>query len=103
MFVTVSFYNLPIFKLSESIFTRHAHPIVGTKSIKKQRQTLCYRYSKELSIPHFPDMVFPKNILKLTHNNGSVISFNPLDALKCVKSTVRAVEVSCAEAWQEAR
>ncbi|KOB74134.1 TIP41-like protein, partial [Operophtera brumata] len=60
-------------------------------------------YSKELSIPHFPDMVFPNNILKLTHKNGAQICFNPLDALKCVSSTVKAIEVSCAEAWQETR
>lgn len=48
-------------------------------------------------------MVFPKNILKLAHKDGANISFNPLDALKCVANTVDAVEVSCAEAWQEAR
>lgn len=60
-------------------------------------------YCKELTIPHFPDMVFPKNILELTHKSGAKISFNPLDALKCVSGTVDAIEVSCAEAWQEAR
>ncbi|XP_075972426.1 TIP41-like protein isoform X2 [Anticarsia gemmatalis] len=60
-------------------------------------------YCKELKIPHFPDMVFPKNVLKLAHESGSAISFNPLDALKCVASTADAIEVSCAEAWQEAR
>lgn len=68
-----------------------------------QSVCLCFRYCKELSIPHFPDMVFPKNILELTHNSGAKINFNPLDALKCVSSTVEAIEVSCAEAWQEAR
>ncbi|CAB3228487.1 unnamed protein product [Arctia plantaginis] len=60
-------------------------------------------YCKELKIPHFPDMVFPKNILKLEHKNGAAISFNALDALRCVASTADAIEVSCAEAWQEAR
>ncbi|XP_063374597.1 TIP41-like protein [Cydia amplana] len=60
-------------------------------------------YCKELTIPHFPDMVFPKNILTLTHNNGAKISFNPLDALKLVACTTEAIEVSCAEAWQVAR
>jgi hypothetical protein len=47
-------------------------------------------------------MVFPKNVLSLVNNNAK-ISFNPLDALKRVASTVRAIEVSCSEAWLEAR
>lgn len=64
---------------------------------------LFFRYCKELSIPHFPDMVFPKNNLSLTHKSGAKISFNPLDALKLVACTVEAIEVSCAEVWQEAR
>ncbi|KAG6448740.1 hypothetical protein O3G_MSEX005704 [Manduca sexta] len=59
-------------------------------------------YCKELSIPHFPDMVFPKNTLKLAHKSGAIIHFNPLDALKCVGKN-EIIEVSCAEAWQEAR
>ncbi|CAH2062883.1 unnamed protein product, partial [Iphiclides podalirius] len=60
-------------------------------------------YCKELSIPHFPDMVFPKNILILSHESGAFINFNPLDALKCVSNRVQAIEVACAEAWQESR
>lgn len=64
---------------------------------------LIYRYCKELSIPHFPDMVFPMNILTLKHNAGAELSFNPLDALKRVAVTAEAIEVACAEEWQEAR
>ncbi|KAJ2950617.1 hypothetical protein O0L34_g8872 [Tuta absoluta] len=60
-------------------------------------------YCKELQIPHFPDMVFPKNTLSLTHSSGNKINFNPLDALRLVACTVDAIEVSCAEAWQESR
>ncbi|XP_047023424.1 TIP41-like protein [Helicoverpa zea] len=60
-------------------------------------------YTKELKIPHFPDMVFPRNILKLTHESGAGICFNPLDSLRCVASRMEAIEVACAEAWQEAR
>ncbi|CAG5056004.1 unnamed protein product [Parnassius apollo] len=60
-------------------------------------------YCKELNIPHFPDMVFPKNILRLSHESGAKITFNPLDALKRVSSSVEAIEVACAEAWQESR
>ncbi|GBP06936.1 TIP41-like protein [Eumeta japonica] len=61
------------------------------------------RYCKELVIPHFPDMVFPKNILSLNHKGGSKIVFSPLDALKGVANTVEAIEVACAGAWQESR
>ncbi|XP_013134811.1 PREDICTED: TIP41-like protein [Papilio polytes] len=60
-------------------------------------------YCKELNIPHFPDMVFPKNILTLSHASGACINFNPLDALKRVSSRVEAIEVACAEAWLESR
>ncbi|CAG4941045.1 unnamed protein product [Colias eurytheme] len=60
-------------------------------------------YCRELNIPHFPDMVFPKNILILEHRSGATIEFNPLDALKRVSSRVEAIEVACAEAWQESR
>ncbi|CAH0397520.1 unnamed protein product [Chilo suppressalis] len=60
-------------------------------------------YCKELEIPHFPDMVFPKNILTLNYGTSAKISFEPLHALKRVANTVRAIEVSCSEAWLEAR
>lgn len=64
---------------------------------------LPFRYCKELSIPHFPDMVFPKNVLRLKHTSGAMIDFNPLDALRRVASKSDAIEVACAEAWQESR
>nr|XP_026491671.1 TIP41-like protein [Vanessa tameamea] len=60
-------------------------------------------YSKELSLPHFPDMVFPKNVLNLEHKSGTKIQFTPLDALRRVSSKVQAIEVACAEAWLESR
>lgn len=60
-------------------------------------------YCKELSLPHFPDMVFPKNILKLEHKSGTAIQFNPLDALRSVSKKAKAIEVACAEEWQESR
>lgn len=65
--------------------------------------SISFRYCKQLGIPHFPDMVFPKNILTLTHKGGAKIYFDPLDALKHVASTMDAIEVSCSEAWLEAR
>ncbi|XP_023945909.2 TIP41-like protein [Bicyclus anynana] len=60
-------------------------------------------YCKELSIPHFPDMVFPKNVLRLDHTGGAKIQFNPLDALRRVACRLDPIEVSCAEAWLESR
>ncbi|CAH0721608.1 unnamed protein product, partial [Brenthis ino] len=60
-------------------------------------------YCKELRIPHFPDMVFPKNTLILAHKSGAKIFFNPLDALRGVSCNMDAIEVACAEAWQESR
>lgn len=60
-------------------------------------------YCKELSLPHFPDMVFPKNILKLEHKSGTAMQFNPLDALRSVSKKAKAIEVACAEEWQESR
>lgn len=48
-------------------------------------------------------MVFPKNILSLSHKHGSRIHFEPLDALRRVSCRTEAIEVACAEAWQEAR
>lgn len=60
-------------------------------------------FCKELKIPHFPDMVFPNNILSLVHDNGAKISFIPLDSLKLVACTVKAIEVACAKEWLESR
>lgn len=48
-------------------------------------------------------MVFPKNVLRLKHTSGAMIDFNPLDALRRVASKSDAIEVACAEAWQESR
>lgn len=48
-------------------------------------------------------MVFPKNILKLEHKSGTTIQFNPLDALRSVSKKAKAIEVACAEEWQESR
>lgn len=48
-------------------------------------------------------MVFPKNVLSLTHTSGARISFSPFDALKAVSSSKMDVQVSCAEEWQETR
>lgn len=60
-----------------------------------------YRHSLEL--PHLPDMVFHKNTLTLEHDNGAVLTFNPIEALKRVKNEKLDIKVSCSEEWQESR
>ena len=48
-------------------------------------------------------MVFPDNILKIQHSNGSGIEFNALEALKVVNDKEDTVKVAIAEAWKESR
>ncbi|CRK87788.1 CLUMA_CG001540, isoform A [Clunio marinus] len=63
---------------------------------------LCvYRYA--LDLPHLPDMVFHKNILTLEHDNGAVLTFNPIEALKRVRNEKLDIKVSCSDEWQESR
>lgn len=50
-----------------------------------------------------PDMVFPNNVLTLTHGSGAKIEFNALDALKVVSNGRLPFKVACAEVWQESR
>uniref|UniRef100_A0A1B6KCS4 TIP41-like protein n=2 Tax=Graphocephala atropunctata TaxID=36148 RepID=A0A1B6KCS4_9HEMI len=61
------------------------------------------RYSRELSLPHMPDMVFPKNELSVLHISGASISFNALDALKEVTNGKLDIKIACSEAWKESR
>ncbi|XP_071554859.1 TIP41-like protein [Temnothorax nylanderi] len=50
-----------------------------------------------------PDMVFPNNVLSLTHQNGASLQFNALDALRYVSNGKINVQLACAEAWKESR
>jgi type 2A phosphatase activator TIP41 len=56
-----------------------------------------------LQLPHLPDMVFHKNSLILEHENGAVISFFPLEALKRVRNEKLDIRVSCSDEWRETR
>jgi len=56
-----------------------------------------------LSLPHLPDMVFPDNILRIEHSNGSGIEFEALTALKLVNDKEDVIKVAIAEAWKESR
>lgn len=62
-------------------------------------------YEGTLDLPHLPEMVFPKNRLRLRHHRtGAQLEFNALDALRAVSKESDAVQkVSCAEEWQESR
>jgi len=48
-------------------------------------------------------MVFPNNILLLSHASGIQIEFNALEALKLVSSGKLDLKVSCSETWKESR
>lgn len=60
-------------------------------------------FSRTLEMPHMPDMVFPNNILTLRHENGALLQFDALDALKRVSNGKIDVQLACAEAWKESR
>ncbi|XP_018307473.1 TIP41-like protein [Mycetomoellerius zeteki] len=60
-------------------------------------------YSNALELPHMPDMVFPNNVLSLKHEDGPLLQFNALDALRYVSNGKINVQLACAEAWKESR
>lgn len=43
-------------------------------------------YNFALALPHLPDMVFHRNVLRISHASGAQLEFNPLDALKLVRN-----------------
>ena len=54
-------------------------------------------------MPHMPDMVFPNNVLSLKHEDGALLQFNALDALRYVSNGKINVQLAYAEAWKESR
>ena len=50
-----------------------------------------------------PDMLFNNNLLRLEHNSGVGIEFNPLNALKLVEETIDPLRVAAADGWHSAR
>ncbi|XP_075212084.1 TIP41-like protein [Lycorma delicatula] len=61
------------------------------------------KFSKEVSLPHLPDMVFPNNLLILKHKSGATIEFNAMDALKKVQHGKMNLKIACSSEWKEAR
>lgn len=64
---------------------------------------LYFSYRFALELPHLPDMVFHKNSLTLEHENGAVLSFDPLESLKKVRNEKLDLRVSCSDEWRETR
>lgn len=64
-------------------------------------------YTAELRLPHLPEMVFPRNVLRLRHRSGFAVEFNALDALRgvTVGATPEAqrLRVACADDWRSSR
>lgn len=60
-------------------------------------------YTKELTLPHFPEMVFPNNKFQIRHSNGFTIEFNALDALRGVIVGEMPLKVACSEDWKMSR
>lgn len=54
-------------------------------------------------MPHLPDMVFHRNVLTVSHKEGSCLQFNPIDALKLVRNEKLDLKVACSDEWKESR
>jgi len=49
-------------------------------------------------------MVFPENVLRLTHNKTNfAIEFSALEALKLVSTDKLSVKIACADDWIASR
>ncbi|XP_058059372.1 TIP41-like protein [Anopheles bellator] len=60
-------------------------------------------YNFALDLPHLPDMVFHRNVLRLSHSSGATLEFRPIDALKLVRNEKLDLKVACSEEWRESR
>lgn len=60
-------------------------------------------YTKELELPHFPEMVFPNNKLQIHHSCNFTIEFNALDALRGVVVGEMPLKVACSDDWKLSR
>ncbi|KAL0279099.1 UNVERIFIED_CONTAM: hypothetical protein PYX00_000721 [Menopon gallinae] len=69
----------------------------------EEEMCLFCMYNHKLDLPHLPDMVFPCNILTLSHNSGCSIVFNALDSLERVSNGKMVVQIACSESWRESR
>nr|CAG4642581.1 EOG090X07SL [Evadne anonyx] len=84
-----------------TLITKKSHILPSKTSMSPCSNHQLAFYS--ISLPHLPDMVFPDNILRIQHTNGSGIEFNALEALKLVNDKEDVIKVAVAEAWKESR
>lgn len=61
------------------------------------------RYEERLHLPHFPDMTFANNLLRIVHKNGFGLEFKALNALQEVKDRCLGTVISVTEDWLKAR
>lgn len=63
------------------------------------------RYSDQLPLTHYPDMVFPDNMIHLVHEtSGIILEFNTLNAMKLISTQdTESIKVACSEAWQASK
>lgn len=60
-------------------------------------------YISNLQLPHLPEMVFPRNIFRLQHEDNFVIEFNALEALKQVVVGTMPLKVAYSDDWKSSR
>lgn len=75
----------------------------GCSNLNSDKLCLFCKFSREVNLPHLPDMVFANNVLILKHKSGSSIEFNAIDALKRVHSGKMNLKIACSNEWKEAR
>lgn len=96
-------FNYPPWLISVS--KSHILPSQCTSKTSCQSGILCDYciFMTTLDLPHFPEMVFPRNIFRLQHEGGFVLEFNALDALKGVMVGEMPIKVACSDDWKLSR
>lgn len=61
------------------------------------------RFGRELSLPSLPEMVFPRNCLRVVHASGCALEFCALEALRLVDCHQEPLKVAAAEEWGRSR
>jgi len=65
--------------------------------------SLC-SFEKQVDKQHLPDMIFPKNILKIEHSSGCGLQFDATAALQQLRDTeADGIQVAHSRAWKQAR
>ncbi|KAF6200250.1 hypothetical protein GE061_006553 [Apolygus lucorum] len=81
----------------------HILPSKCSSSCRENELCIFCRYTKQLDVPHLPEMVFPFNVLELEHKSGCQVQFTAFEALKLVKKENFNVKIACSESWKKSR